>query len=135
MAESNVNKVTVNQVRAINALLGNSTIEQASSEIGVNPRTIYRWMKSPVFVAALRKAETQAMGDHVRALVVDLEDNRRVIQEIRDNSRYSPAVRLRAAGMIEDSALKWSQFLDIRTIILEMEGRLNEIEQDKQYKE
>jgi len=116
------------QVKAIRALLDHSRIQDAAKSAGVSERTLYRWLGDPLFVAAMRKAETQSISDHVRALVVDLEQNRRVMYEIRDNARFSPNVRLRAAVAIRDDLLKWRQLEDLEDAIFRLEERINEIE-------
>jgi hypothetical protein len=121
-------KITTNQARCISALLEYSTIQEAASEVGINPRTVYRWMNEPVFMAALRKAETGAISDAVRALLVDLQNNHQVMRDIRDNVRYSPSVRLRAASMLDQSALRWSEMRELKEVIESLEERISEIE-------
>ena len=106
-------KMSINQARCIKALLEHSRVEDAASSVGVSGRTVYRWLNDPLFVAALRSAETEILSDGIRALIVDFRNNQDVITEIRDNQRYSAGVRLRAAKMIDDSLLRWREIQNV----------------------
>ena len=77
--------LTRNQNKAIKALLEYPTIEQAAEAIGVNPRTIYRWLDDRDFKAELSRAEGEALdkvtrkliylGDHATNSLVDVLKN------------------------------------------------------------
>ena len=120
--------ITRNQARLIRALLELPRVEDAASQVGVSTRTAYRWMSDPVFGAALRRAETGAVGDAVRALLSDMQDNHDVMRDVRDHPRSSPAVRLRAALTLDNSLLKWRQLQDLETIIDDLGRRVDELE-------
>ena len=60
--------LTAAQQRAIPALLGNKTVEQAAQQAGVSTRSLYRWLAEPVFAAALRSAEGELLAAAVRSL-------------------------------------------------------------------
>ena len=107
--------------RAIVALLECPRIEDAAQSAGVSDRTIYRWLRDPVFVAELHQAETTALGDAIRSLIADQKSNYAVIRSIRDDKRSSAAVRLRAAVALDNSLLKWRQFQDFELRISELE--------------
>jgi AcrR family transcriptional regulator len=61
------NKLTLNQRRCAEILATNDihkmTVQQIADEIGVDPRTIYRWKKDPEFVAYQNAIAEQAMED------------------------------------------------------------------------
>lgn len=105
--------LTRNQVRAISALLSHRRIEDAAGAVGINPKTIYRWMQHPAFVRALRAAESESIGDAVRALVSDLKTNHSVMRAIRDNQVNSARVRLSAAQSLDNSLLRWRELLNV----------------------
>ena len=120
-----------NQKRAIRYLLQSSTFEEAAELTGVSPRTLNRWMQEPVFLAALRAAETLAIGAAVRGLVIDLQDNHAVIRTIRDDKEVSPGVRLRAAGLLDSSLLRWRGLLAVEEKIEALEIKIDEILQSE----
>ena len=128
MSDENVNSLSVKQVKGIKALLEMPSIADVAQAVGVADRTVYRWMGDPLFVAALREAETAAIGDAVRSLITGIQANHAVMRDIRDTSRYSPAVRLRAAGMLDDSLMKWRNFQDFEMRLTDLERIIQAIE-------
>lgn len=53
------------QEAAIAALLTEHTIERAAEKAKVSPRTLYRWLDSPAFAAAYRKARRAAFNQAI----------------------------------------------------------------------
>lgn len=62
-------KLTHKQQATIRALLECKTITQAATQAGVSERSIYRWLRAPVFRAALLEAEGEAIDGATRRLV------------------------------------------------------------------
>jgi hypothetical protein len=120
---TNVNgDLTRNQARGIAALLANRRIDDAAQSVGLNERTLIRWMKEPVFSRALQAAETAAIGFAVRSLISDLRANHETMREIRDDTDLGARVRLSAAQSLDMSLLRWRdlQNSDERITKLEM---------------
>ena len=117
-------KLTRNQARAIEALLTHRTIEDAAGAVGVNPRTIYRWMNEPAFRLSLDQATTGAINQSV----ADIHSSRSALGEpifrVRDDIDVSPGVRLRAAQIIDNSLLRWRELLDVEQRITRLEQEL-----------
>lgn len=63
-------KLTINQVRAITALLEYPKIQDAAAAIGVNRKTITRWLDQEAFRSALHQAEGLAIDEASRKLLV-----------------------------------------------------------------
>jgi len=124
----NHDNLTWRQQKAIGSMLISDRIEDAAEDAGVSVRTIYRWLKKPVFVAALRAAESRLLDAHVRGLIRDLANNRDVIGSVRDDGNNSPGVRLRAAVEIDRSALRWRSQQTLTQQLEELEQRMQEIE-------
>jgi hypothetical protein len=53
---------------AIFALLTHRTIEEAARSIGIDPKTLLRWMKEPEFDKAYRAAKRAAFGQSIARL-------------------------------------------------------------------
>ena len=115
MANSGNRELSRNQLRAIAALLANRNVADAAAATGIGARTIYRWLKEPVFQQALHEAETAAIADAVRALIADLSANHAVMREIRDSKsdNVTPRVRLSAAQALDNSLLHWRELLNV----------------------
>ena len=62
-------QLTTRQQRAVAALLTTGDVPAAAEAVGVDKATLYRWMKQPVFLAAVREAEVGALDELSRTLV------------------------------------------------------------------
>jgi len=80
--------LTLAQEKAIVALMAEPSIARAAQACGVHERTIHRWLETPVFMSAYRRARREAFS-HAIALT----------------QRYAPlAVQTLAKVMSDDSA-------------------------------
>ncbi|MDP9358838.1 MAG: hypothetical protein M3R02_26885 [Chloroflexota bacterium] len=62
--------LTPKQRKAVEALLTTGEVTAASAQAaGVSKDSIYRWLKEPLFLAAVREAEAKALDDLSRLLV------------------------------------------------------------------
>jgi len=103
-------KLTSRQRRAIAALIGSRNKKAAAELAGVGYTSINRWLRDDdLFIAELRRAESEIISEAVRSLIGDLEKNISTMQSIRDNSETPVSVKLRAARVIGDSLLKWRE--------------------------
>jgi hypothetical protein len=115
--------LTRNQVKAIKALLEFPTIEKAAAAIGVNPRTITRWLDDRSFRAELARAEGDALDKTTRKLLY-LGDHAvnalaSVLQE--PNQRGASNKRL-AAQTILTQLLKLRELRNIEERIADLEA-------------
>jgi hypothetical protein len=67
MATNKVNDLSLEQERAIIALLKEPTVSKAADETGIGERTTYNWLDMPTFSRAYRKARREAFA-HAIAL-------------------------------------------------------------------
>ncbi len=61
--------LTPKQRRAVEALLTVGEVQAAALAAGVSKDSIYRWLRQPLFLEAVRAAEAQALDDLSRILV------------------------------------------------------------------
>lgn len=57
------------QRRAVEALLSTGEVSAAAAASGVTRNTLYRWLKEPLFVQAVRETEARALDELSRLLV------------------------------------------------------------------
>jgi len=57
------------QRKALEALLHTGEVSHAATAAGVSRDTVYRWMKQPLFAAAVREAEARALDEVSRVLI------------------------------------------------------------------
>ena len=119
------NGLSRNQVRAISALLSFPRVEDAANSVGVNPRTIHRWLQEPVFKNALRTAAGNVISDAIRILVSDLKTNHEVMRTVRDDPENSARVRLSAAQSLDNSLLRWREMQNIEERLTNLEELLH----------
>ena len=55
--------------KALEALLAPGKVKAAAEQAGVHRDTLHRWMWEPAFLAAVRKAESEALDELSRLLV------------------------------------------------------------------
>jgi len=121
MAKNDLNS---KQSLAIAALLSCPTQAAAAEAAGIGHRTLTRYLTDPDFIEALKQAESALIADNVRALVSDMQANRAVISEIRDNPRNQAGVRLRAAIALDNSLKAWRDLYTIEKRLTDLESRL-----------
>lgn len=62
-------QLSTKQRTAVEALLTTGEVKAAAAIAGIHRDTLHRWMKEPVFLAAVRQAETLALDELSRLLV------------------------------------------------------------------
>ena len=62
MSHEALDGLTPKQERAVAALLAEPTVARAAASIGMNDRTLYRWLKEPAFGRAYREARREAFA-------------------------------------------------------------------------
>ena len=113
--------LTRNQDAAIGALLSQPTIAAAAQSVGLNEKTIRRWLKEPGFLASYRAARRDAL-EHCLALL-QKAGSAAVGALLQSLQAESEAVRLRAACAILDYSLKGTEILDLEARIAVLEQR------------
>ena len=86
--------------------------EVACAAVGVPVRTLQNWLLDPVFVATLRQAENDAIGEATRRLVMVAPAAVYVIVSIMVDKSNGANVRRLAAGQILDTLLRLRELHD-----------------------
>jgi len=115
-------KLTRNQRKAINALLKYPTVEQAAGAIGVNPKTVFRWLDDTTFRLALSQAEGEALDRIGRRLLVMSEQALTAIQDIIDDPKKPGNTNLRlAAALILNQTMRLRELRNIESRLADLE--------------
>ncbi len=107
--------------QAIVALLTQRNLEEAARSIGIDPKTLLRWMKEPEFDAAYREARRAAFGQSIARLQQGTSAAATTLLKIMIDASTPASVRVRAADSIFNHAAKALEIEDI-------EARLSELE-------
>lgn len=129
MSESDepTKKLSSTQNKAIASLVTGATQQEAADAAGVSAKTIWRWLAYDVpFADELRKHSALAMHQARLQLAGNLETAVSTMVQIM--TAVKPAqgsgVRLRAAKMVIDSALRVAEFSDIVERLAAIEAKL-----------
>ena len=99
MVSTPTDSLSVNQRRAIAALLEYSTIDEAALAINVNRKTITRWYEQPEFRRALHQAEGASIDQASRQLLVISSKAVKALDDILDNPNQDGATNRRLAAI------------------------------------
>ena len=112
--------VNARQQKAISALLEEPTLQAASSRVGVNPSTIWRWMQCEVFREAYQAARRDATMRAVARLQQATGCAVDTLIDVMKSSENSSA-RVSAARCAIELAIKGTEIEDlaVRVSILE----------------
>ena len=113
-------QLTSNQIKVINCLLQNNSIELASKKAKVSRGTIYSWLKQDVFKNRLEDGRNEIYTEGLNALKVATRKASMTLIELLDNSDRN--TRRLAAKEIINFAIKAVE-------LKEFEERLSVIEE------
>lgn len=113
------------QLKALHALLEQTTVRRASVACQCSERQLFRYLEQPGFRAELARLEGQILGDSVRRLTVLSSQAVDVLEDVM----YSPSqegagLKLRAAGLILDNVLKLRELLDLEERVSRLEEQV-----------
>ena len=110
--------------QAVAALLTAPTVAEAARVAGVAERTIYRWLAGDAaFVADLRAAEETAIDHAARRLVGLQDDAIALLGDVVADADAAAGVRVRAASLIVDLALRLRELRSLEERVAALEGR------------
>jgi hypothetical protein len=112
-------KLSRKQEAAVAALLTHGTILQAAEAVGLSERTLRRWLAVPEFRATYNTARRQVI-EQSTAVLGQLTTHAALAlgQALRDDDM---GVRVRAAKVIFDTALRGVEVADLEARIAELE--------------
>jgi hypothetical protein len=116
--------LTPKQTIAVSVLLLGKSIEQAAQDASVDPATIHRWFRdSDAFNTALAEGRRAALHTAVNTLSYTSRKAAVVVDEILDNKRTPPSIRLRAALGILELLMKWAELQDFDARLKRLEAK------------
>ena len=113
--------LTPKQRKAVEALLTTGEVAAAAQAAGVSRDSVYRWLKQPAFLSAVRDAEARALDDLSRLLVRLGRTATATLAKAMGDPAAPYPTRVRAA----DATL--ARLLQLRELAT-LEGRVAELE-------
>jgi transposase-like protein len=106
---------------AIAALLTHRNVDEAARSVGVDPKTLLRWMKEPEFDVAYREARRLAYGQSIARLQQAASAASSTLLKIMIDPNSPPSCRLRAADSVLSHAAKAIEIEDIEARVAALE--------------
>ncbi len=107
--------------KAVEALLSTGEVSAAARESGIHRDTLHRWLREPLFLAAVRQAEAAALDELSRLLVRLGRTAAATLAKAMSDPAVPWSTRVRAA----DASL--SRLLQLRELAT-LEARVTELE-------
>ena len=85
--------------KAIEGLLRTDTRAKAADYAGCSERSIYKWLRDPIFNSVLLERETTLRREVGRHLAMNAREALETIREIMTDPKKNPGLRLRAADL------------------------------------
>ncbi len=115
------------QEAAIAALLTCPTVQEAAEQVGVNPRTLWRWMQDDGFQGRYRDARQDALREVVVALRNACTDAVRTLTEVMAGQHEAtPASMVTAAKTVLEYAFRAAIEEDLAERIAVLERAVND---------
>ena len=105
-------------------MLESRDIKSAAQLAKVGEATLHRWMKDDAFVAELRRREGDLIDQTTRRLLRYQEGALAVVVGIMADKDAPASVRLRAAGMIFDTTLRFRELRNVEDRLANMEAMI-----------
>lgn len=115
-------KLSRKQEAAIAALLTEPTTEAAAKAVGINPATLWRWMRLPDFTARYREARRRLLEGAMAALQRSTGEAAETLR--RNLACGQAATEVRAALAMFELAMKGVELLDLEQRVGELETLL-----------
>ncbi len=113
--------LTPKQRKAVEALLTTGEVTAAAQAAGVSKDSIYRWLKEPLFLAAVREAEAKALDDLSRLLVRLGRTAAATLAKAMGDAGTPPATRVRAADAVLGRLLQLRELATLEARVAELE--------------
>jgi hypothetical protein len=115
-----------NQKRAIRALLQHKTIGGAADAIGLNRRTITRYLEDPAFRHALTQAESDLIDEAGRRLISGQDEALDALQELISKAEKDSDRRLAAQAWL-DFTLRWRELINVEERLTALQANISKI--------
>ena len=113
--------LTPKQRKAVEALLTTGEVAAAAQAAGVSRESVYRWLKQPAFLAAVREAEARAIDDLSRLLVRLGRTATATLAKAMNDAAAPWATRVRAADAVLSRLLQLRELATLEARVAELE--------------
>ncbi len=109
------------QEEAVAALLTQRNVEEAARSVGIDPKTLLRWLKVPEFQNAFREARRAAFSQSVARLQQGSSAAATTLLKIMVDQNAPYSTRVRAAECVMNQTMKALELEDVEARVSELE--------------
>ena len=120
--------LTPQQDQCVIALLNEPTVAKAAAAVGVNERTVYRWLDEPAFGRVYRKARREGFAQAVGMAQKYAAHAMQALVKMIADAATPPAVRATCCGMVLKFGRESIELDDVVQRVEEIEARQPEKE-------
>jgi hypothetical protein len=114
--------LTPKQRKAIEALLITGDVSAAAKEAGISRESLYRWMKQPPFMTAVREAEARALDELSRLLVRLGRSAATTLAKAMSDAEVPVSTRVRAADVVLARLLQLRELATLESRVKDLEA-------------
>ena len=111
------------QKDAVTAVVASKTYKEAAELAGCSESSVYKWMKNPVFRAAVLERENGLRAASGRRLARDAQSSLDVIHNIMTDEGNPAGLRLQAAKAWQDYLIKTGDITQLEDRVTKLEAK------------
>lgn len=127
MARNDKNSLTTKQIKFIDAMLTEPTIEKACQKAGVSRATGHKYLKVAAVKKTLRIKQDEMMDKTTQMLYLASSNAVTVLSDIMLNTKVNPFIRTQAAKAILEQSYKTHEIFGVVRQIEELRLEIEEV--------
>lgn len=127
MARNDKNSLTTKQIKFIDAMLTEPTIEKACQKAGVSRATGHKYLKVAAVKKTLRIKQDEMMDKTTQMLYLASSNAVTVLSDIMLNTKVNPFIRTQAAKAILEQSYKTHEIFGVVRQIEELRLKIEEV--------
>mgnify|MGYP003235520256 FL=1 len=127
MARNDKNSLTTKQIKFIDAMLTEPTIEKACQKAGVSRATGHKYLKVAAVKKTLRIKQDEMMDKTTQMLYLAWSNAVTVLSDIMLNTKVNPFIRTQAAKAILEQSYKTHEIFGVVRQIEELRLEIEEV--------
>lgn len=132
MARHDKNSLTTKQIKFIDAMLTEPTIEKACQKAGVSRATGHKYLKAAAVKKTLRIKQDEMMDKTTQMLYLASSNAVSVLNDIMMDSKVNPFIRTQAAKAILEQSYKTHEIFGVVRQIEELRLEIEEVSKGDQ---
>ena len=132
MARNDKNSLTTKQIKFIDAMLTEPTIEKACQKAGVSRATGHKYLKAAAVKKTLRIKQDEMMDKTTQMLYLASSNAVSVLSDIMLDNKVNPFIRTQAAKAILEQSYKTHEIFGVVRQIEELRLEIEEVSKGDQ---